>query len=116
VTAPTHDLPTRSYGCSFGCGNPYDFIFVSVVDGTTEFLCLPCMVRLASDMVAAVTEPDNPSLLAALAGAGQVDTAPMSNGNVKRRGKNAPVNTDDDDLISAYEDVITEDELPDAFR
>jgi len=74
------------------------------------------MVRLASDMVAAVTEPDNPSLLTALAGAGKIDSAPMSNGAVKRRGKNAPVTADDDDLISAYEDVITEDELPDAFR
>jgi hypothetical protein len=116
MSEPTPDTPPRSYGCSFGCGNPYDFVFVSVVDGTTEFLCLPCMVRLASDMVAAVTEPDNPSLLSALAGAGKIDTAPMSNGGVKRRGKNAPVNTDDDDLLSAYEDVITEDELPEAFR
>lgn len=110
------DTPHRSYGCSFGCGNPYDFIFVSVSDGTTEFLCLPCMVRLATDMVAAVTEPDNPTLLQALAGAGHVDSAPMANGGVKRRGKNAPVTADDDDLLSAYEDVITEDELPEAFR
>lgn len=110
------DTPSRSYGCSFGCGNPYDFVFVSVVDGTTEFLCLPCMVRLASDMVAAVTEPDNSMLQKALAGAGAIDVAPMANGGVKRRGKNAPVTTDDDDLLSAYEDVITEDELPEAFR
>ena len=116
MTAPTPDTPVRSYGCSFGCGNPYDFIFVSVVDGTTEFLCLPCMVRLASDMVAAVTEPDNSALQVALAGAGQIDAAPMSNGGVKKRGKNAPVTADDDDLLSAYEDVITEDELPEAFR
>lgn len=116
MTAAIPDTPQRSYGCSFGCGNPYDFIFVSVVDGTTEFLCLPCMVRLASDMVAAVTEPDNPSLITALQGAGTVDTAPMANGQVKRRGKNAPVTADDDDLISVYEDVITVDELPEEFR
>lgn len=116
MSEPTPDTPVRSYGCSYACGNPYDFIFVSVMDGTTEFLCLPCMVRLASDMVAAVTEPDNPILAQALAGAGQVDSTPMSNGGVKRRGKNAPVTADDDDLISAYDSVITEDELPDAFR
>lgn len=108
--------PQRSYGCSFGCGNPYDYIVVNVADGTTEFLCLPCFVRLAHDMITAVTMPDDPTVIAAVAAMGQIDVAPMTGKGARRRGKNAPVTADDDDLISAYEDVITEDELPEAFR
>ena len=115
----TEQPPTqlqRSYGCSFGCGNPYDYIVVSVADGTTEFLCLPCYVRLATDMIAAVTEPDNATVAKALAEAGYVDSVPMRESQVRIRGHNAPVTTEDDDLIEAYSGVITEDELPPEFR
>lgn len=112
----TPEPPPRSYGCTYGCGNPYDVIVVMVNDGTTEFLCLPCFVRTASDVVAAITEPDNADVRKAVTGAGNVDPVKMTGPGVKRRGRNAPATTDDDDLITAYDHVIREDELPPEFR
>jgi hypothetical protein len=106
----------RSYGCSFGCGNPYDYVFVTVADGTTEFLCLPCFVRLASDLLEAVTEPDSPRVRAAVADMGKLESAPMISSRVKSRGKNAPADSDDPDLFEAFDSVITEDDLPAEFR
>lgn len=106
----------RSYGCSYGCGNPYDFIFVSVSDGTTEFLCLPCFVKLAADMVEAALNPDVSHMAEALADMQSAEKAPMSNGKVRKRGKNAPATNDDPDLLEAFDSVITPEELPEEFR
>lgn len=106
----------RSYGCTFGCGNPYDFIFVSVQDGTTEFLCVPCFVRLASDIVSAVVAPDPVDVQRWLADNTAHDQAPMRQRAAKARGHNAPATTDDPELFSAFESVITADELGDEFR
>jgi hypothetical protein len=110
------DTPTRSYGCSFGCGNPYDFILVDVRAGTTELLCLPCYVKLASDMVTAVTEANDPQVMAALAYAasGVAGQAPGPAG--RKRGHNAPGTSDDITLFDAFDSVITEGELPEEFR
>jgi hypothetical protein len=110
------ELGARSYGCSFGCGNPYDYIVISVVNGEVEFLCLPCYVKLASDMVAAVLEPQSPEVQEAmrLAGESAGDQAPGPRG--RRRGHNAPATTDDDDILSAFESAITYEELPDEFK
>jgi hypothetical protein len=108
--------PVRSYGCSFGCGNPYDYIVVSVADGTTEFLCMPCYVKLATEIIEAVTNPDSPTVQAALAEMGQVQQTAMNGQGPKRRGKNAPVDADDPDIIEAFDSVITVDELPEEFR
>jgi len=116
VTDQPPTSSTRSYGCSFGCGNPYDYIVTSVADATTEFLCVPCYIRLATEMIQAITEPDNPDVVAKLAAVGVLDTAPMHEHNVHSRGHNAPLTTDDDDLIETYSAVITEDELPPEFR
>lgn len=108
--------PQRSYGCSFGCGNPYDYIVVSVIDSTTEFICMPCYVKLATEIVEAVLNPDSEAVKQALAGAGTVEQAPQNGQGPKRRGKNAPANTEDPDLIEAFDSVITVDELPPEFR
>lgn len=108
--------PDRSYGCSFGDGNPYDFILVTVADATTLFLCLPCYLRTSIDVVTAVTQPDSPDVRAALAAAGSVESVPMTSGRVRKRGKNAPADVEDDGLIEAYDGFVTEDELPDEFR
>lgn len=108
--------PQRSYGCSWGCGNPYDYVFVSVADGTTEFLCLPCMVKLAKEMVEAVLSPEGEAVMAALADMSTVEQAPMRSGKTRRRGHEAPANADDPDLIEAFDSRITEDELPDDFK
>lgn len=116
MTSPEITPAERSYGCTFGCGNPYDFVVIDIKSGTTEFLCLPCFVRLAGDMVAAVTEsstviPWMGEALSELARAGQ---APGPAG--RKRGKNAPATEDDPGIIGAFESVITAEELPEEFR
>lgn len=108
--------PERSYGCTFGCGNPYDYVFISVRDGTTEFLCLPCFVRLAHDILSAVNEPDPEQVAKWLHTISPLDQAPMSGRGVRKGRKNAPATSDDPELFDAYDSVITEDELPEAFR
>lgn len=107
--------PERSYGCSWGCGNPYDYVFVSVADGTTEFLCLPCFLKLAQEIVTAVISPDGEEVMAALADMRGSEQAPMRSGKVRKRGKNAPANSEDPDLIDAFDSRLTPDELPEDF-
>ena len=106
----------RSYGCTFGCGNPYDYILVDVQSGETLFLCVPCYVKTAADMIAAITDPDNPDVQAAMREAATGEQAPVTGTRVRRRGHNAPATADDPDLITAYDDRITVDELPDEFK
>lgn len=116
MTTPVQQTQPRSYGCSMGCGNPYDVIVITVDDGTTLFVCIPCYVRLATDMIAAITDPDNADIRVALAAAagstGEVAPGPSG----KRRGRNAPAGTVDPDLLEAYEELVTEEDLPDAFK
>jgi len=103
-------VPERSYGCSWGCGNPYDYIIISVADGTTEFMCLVCYLKLAQDMIMAVLNPQDPAVKAAMADAAGIEKAPMTSGRVRKRGKNAPADIDDDDLISAFDSRITDED------
>jgi hypothetical protein len=114
--AATPVIPERSYGCTFGCGNPYDYVFISVRDGTTEFLCLPCFVRLAHDMLSAVTEPDPEQAASWLRTISPLDAAPMRESGPHKRGHNAPATNDDPDLFDAFDAVITQDELGDEFK
>lgn len=116
MSADANVTPLRSYGCSFGCGNPYDVVVVFVNDGTSQFLCIPCFVRTAHDMIAAITTPDDPDVAARLNGDVAPSQAPMAWSKVEVRGKNAPADVDDPDVIEAFQSVITEDELPDEFR
>jgi hypothetical protein len=101
--------PERSYGCSWGCGNPYDYVVISVADGTTEFLDLVCFLKLAQEMINAVINPDDPDVKAAMAEFANLDRSPMTSGKVRARGKNAPADIDDDDLIEAFDSRVTED-------
>jgi hypothetical protein len=109
-------MPERSYGCTFGCGNPYDVIVVSVADSTTELLCMPCFVKMASDVVEAITNPDSDAVQAANTMAGAYDMAPQTDLKVRGRGHHAPATTQDPAVLAAFDDVITEDELPEEFR
>jgi hypothetical protein len=101
-----NDEDGRSYGCTFGCGNPYDYIVIDVKSGTTEFLCLPDFVRLASDLVAVVTEPDNPEFAQAMAytNANPTEQAPGPGG--RKRGRNAPATNDDPDVFAAFDATV----------
>jgi hypothetical protein len=109
-------VPERSYGCTFGCGNPYDYVLIDVRSGTTEFVCLPCFLRLAHDILGAVVDPDPAEVAKWLHTIQPFDNAPVTGGGPKPRGHNAPATNDDPELFDAYEDVITEEELPEDFR
>jgi hypothetical protein len=77
---------------------------------------MPCYVKLATEIIEAVTNPDSEIVKRAMADAGQVEQAPMNGKGPRRRGKNAPTGQEDPDLIEAFDSVITVDELPEAFR
>jgi hypothetical protein len=112
----TSEAPARSYGCSRACGNPYDFVIVTVSEAFTEMLCFPCMVQTAMDMVRAVVNPDDDAVKAAIAEFPASEQVPMVGGVTRKRGHHAPAESDDPDALDFFDGVITEDELPDAFR
>lgn len=116
MTTQSNEPAGRSYGCTFGCGNPYDYILVTVIDGSTEFVCTPCFIRLAADMVEAITNPESPEVAErlALVGVAAGDQAPGPAGN--RRGKNAPATNASAELYEAFDTRVMPDELPDDFR
>lgn len=116
MTEPAPEESARSYGCSFGCGNPYDYVVIDVQSSETLFLCVPDFVRIASDMVAAMTDPNDPNIVKAMMEAGGNGASVAPGPRPKRRGKNAPAGTEDDDVLDAFDSTITVDELPDAFR
>ena len=107
----TTELEPRSYGCSLACGNPYDFIVVLVADGTTQFLCTPCFVRTASDMLEAMMNPDDPTVQQRIAEAGDIDTVPMYGRPVAKRGHEAPADTIDPDAIEEFASYVLDDEV-----
>lgn len=109
MTDASMPASARSYGCTFGCGNPYDIIVIQVADSTTEMLCVPCFTRLALDVVKAITEEADPEVQAALAAWTEVaDTiAPGPRG--RQRGRNAPATIDDPDIIEQFSVFIDDD-------
>ncbi len=111
-----HAPNQRTYGCTFGCGNPFDFIVVSIADNTVELLCVPCYVKLAADMIGAITDPDNPEIMAKLQMVANDNVEPVPGPGAAPRGHNAPAGTDDPAIFQAYDRVITVDDLPDEFR
>lgn len=109
-------MAERSYGCTFSCGNPYDYIVISVADGSTEFLCLPCYLRLAQQIIEAVTEPGSEVVQRAMAEMGHLDTAPQTHDLPKPGKHHAPVTSEIDDVMEEYTSVIDSADLPDEFR
>lgn len=99
--------PERSYGCTYGCGNPYDVVLINVTDSSTLFLCVPCFVKTASDIVDAMTNPDDPDVRR-MTELGKANQGEMVNGPAARKGRrNAPVDNDDPDLLVAFDDRLT---------
>lgn len=105
------DVPPRSYGCSLGCGNPYDFVVVMVEDGTTQMLCTPCFVRTAADMLEAMLNSDDPEVQRRIAEGGTVEQVPMAGRQVAARGHEAPVDSLDPDAIETFESYVLDDEI-----
>lgn len=116
MDAAQPDPSERSYGCTFGCGNPYDFVFISIRDGTTEFLCVPCFVRLASDIVSAVVEADSDMTAKWLDSGASLLQSPMRGRSARAGRRNAPATNQDPDLIDAYDSRIGAGDLPAEFR
>lgn len=112
----TPTAPQRSYGCSFGCGNPYDYVLISVADASTLFLCLPCHLRMSADMVRAIESPEAEDVRKAMADFATVEQSQASGNGLKSRGHNAPAEIEDNELIERFDSIITADELPDAFK
>lgn len=47
------------HSCSYGCGRTYDVMVVQVVDGSTMFLCMPCFMSFAHQIMTAMVEETN---------------------------------------------------------
>lgn len=116
MTTDGSNAPERSYGCSFADGNPYDYILVDAQAGEVLFLCVPCFIKQAVDMVAAFTEPTSPESQAAMALAESGIGGRVPGPTGRKRGHNAPANSDDADLFAAFDSVITADELGEEFK
>lgn len=101
----------RSYGCEFACGNPYDVILIQVSDGTTQFLCIPCFIKLASDVVEAMTDGNSEYVQSAMSAYRATAGEPPPGPTGKARGHNAPATSSDPDLFAAYDDVVTLEEF-----
>lgn len=106
----------RSYGCTFGCGNPYDYVVVDIRSGDAIMACTPCYVRMAIDMINAITNPDSPEVAEAVRVMGIAEQTTMGDQTVKPRGHNRPADTPDFLTPEEDDDIITVDQLPEAFR
>lgn len=50
------------HACQYGCGRPYDVIMVQVIDGSSSFLCIPCLMAWSHQIMTAMVEPENPQV------------------------------------------------------
>lgn len=116
MTEPSHGAHERSYGCSFGCGNPYDYILVDPFASDTLFLCVPCFIRQAVAMVAAFVDPSSPEAAMAQDMLNMMPSEQAPGPKPRKRGKNPPGEIDDPEIFAAFDSTITVDELPDAFK
>ena len=113
---PEPDIPVRSYGCQYGCGNPYDVILIQVQDNSTLMLCIPCFIKTAIEIVDAMTGEVSPEVEAERAELNAMQQPEMRGSRVRRGRHNAPAGTDSEELIEAYDSQIADDELPDEFK
>ena len=114
MTSDDTVMPERSYGCTFGCGNPYDFIVVNVADSDTQFLCVPCFVKVAGDFVEAMMNPENEHVQAAVALRNQIAAGHVPGPSGKRGRRNAPSGIHDVDVLSAFDPYTDIDEAEDS--
>lgn len=113
---PANQGTKRSYGCSYGDGNPYDFVIIQVGEKEVLMLCTPCFIQTAAQMLEAMQNPDNEVVRKMLAEAPDASEQVPFEDDIPGRGHNAPVETKDPDAIEAFESFVLEDELPDGFK
>lgn len=58
-----------THACSYGCGRMYDCVFTQVIDASTLFLCMPCFMTFARNIMEAMVEADSAAVQEAVAGA-----------------------------------------------
>lgn len=105
MTTPSDETHGRSYGCTFGCGNPYDVILTMVNDASTEMLCIPCFIKMASDMLTAMVSSTDPNVQAAMEWASKNLAAQVPGPAPKKGRKNAPATADSPDIFDAYDGI-----------
>jgi hypothetical protein len=116
VTTESSPGSARSYGCSFGDGNPYDYIMVDAQSGDTLFVCIPCFVRQAMEMVAAFISSDDPATQAVVEEMERRQGEPVPGPTGRKRGRNAPVGKAGEDLFDEYGEGAVFAALPEEFR
>lgn len=116
MTTDGSEVSKRSYGCSFGDGNPYDYIMVDAQSGDTLFVCVPCFIRQAMDMATAFINSDDPNVRAIVEMMEQAQGEPVPGPAGRKRGHNAPAGEFGEELFDHYEDRVLPDELPPEFR
>lgn len=110
------DESAMSYGCQFGCGNGMEIVMVQIRDGSLLMVCIPCFVRVAIDIVDAMTGGNGTNLTAEMAELKAMDAEQAPGPRARRRGHNAPVGNTDPDLFEAFDTAVTVDELDDRFK
>lgn len=110
------DAPPMSYGCQYGCGNPYHMILISVIDGSTLFLCMPHFVQTATDVISAMTNGLSPEAEAERQAMNAEQVAESADVTARRGKHNAPAGAEDPDLVAHFDGIVYEDELDERFR
>lgn len=114
--SPAEQTPVRSYGCEYGCGNAYDIILLQPLDSTTMYLCFPHFFQTAADVYTAFMGEATPELREMMGELASLVTTDVA-GDKPRRGRhNAPVGTDNQDIIDTFDGVVYEDELDERFQ
>lgn len=48
-----------THACTWGCGRKYDIVVTQVIDASTLFLCIPCFMSFARNVMQAMVEADS---------------------------------------------------------
>jgi hypothetical protein len=113
---PAELAPVRSYGCEYGCGNAYDIILLQPLDSTTMYLCFPHFFQTAADVYAAFIGDADDDIKEMMGELSSLVTTDVQGSKPRRGRHNAPVGTDNQDAIDAFDGVVYEDELDERFQ
>lgn len=90
-----------THACQNACGRQYDIISIQVVDGSSNFHCLPCFIAFSVQVATAMLEPDNADVQAVveLNPAGDVVYVDASADGIPIRGFSDPIEEDEFDIV-----------------
>lgn len=108
--------PVRSYGCEYGCGNAYDIILLQPLDSTTMYLCFPHFFQTAADVYKAFMSAASPELREMMEELSSLETSDVSGSKPRAGRHNAPIGTDNQDVIDHFDGIVYEDELDERFK